>query len=59
MQLVRVNSLPKGAVKDGPPLRMEDHGGSTVQDYRLENELYEFVKKDNGEIRIFQLIEEA
>jgi hypothetical protein len=55
MELVRINKLPIGAVKDGPPLRMEDHGGSSVQSYRVGDQLYERVLRDSGEIVIYKL----
>jgi hypothetical protein len=58
MQLVRINSLPKGAEKDGPPLRMEDHGGATVQGYRIGDQLYERVVEDSGTIKVFKLGED-
>ena len=55
MKLIPVANLPKSAVKDGPSIRMEDHGGATVQDYRDGEDLYEYVKRDDGRIRIFKV----
>lgn len=55
MKLIPVSKLPKGAVKDSEPLRMNDHGGATVQDYRCGDDLYEYVKKDDGTVRIFKV----
>lgn len=55
MQLINVSRLPKGAIKDGEPLRMQDHGGATVQDYRHGDDLYEYVTRSNGQVRVFKV----
>jgi hypothetical protein len=57
MQLLRIEKLPIGAVKDGPPIRMEDHGGAVVQDYRLGDYLYEHVTKSNGDVRVYAVVD--
>lgn len=55
MQLVRVNSLPKEAVKDGEPVRLNQ---GTAQDYRYGDDLYEYVTRKNGEVRVFKVVQD-
>ena len=54
MQLIQVSQLPKGAVKDGEPLRLIDNK-SIAQDYRVGDDLYEHVTRADGAIRIYKV----
>ncbi len=58
MKLIPVDKLPQGAVKEGAPMTIADYGGAKVQDYRHDDDLYEYVARYDGKVQVFKLVHE-